>query len=1014
MTRVLLFVACNLFFVVVYGQHLYHFSTDKGCGFVNSAGEVVVQPQFLECSYSYEHQVAYTKSQQGWQIINRAAQPIVEERYDSITHWGKGLILAQNQQGIAVFLREDNKVKLQYSIDSLRSYKYKERDYLQVFQNRATFLVSTNAKSYFEGLGLDSLSSNWDNSFIVSKDGLYGILDINGEAFLSIDYDSLQYYDAGLKYYKNGKVGYKKQFFYRDLKTKKQVEMEFPADYDEIINFGKHFVKLVKDNQINLFDIETQELITDDLPANALPFNQYFHKLKQGRLVGLCSLDGTPLTTAKYSKLLDSGHPKRVLFTKGGFFGFIDEDGNELTEAKFEKLYPFEAWGLLPRPFTKYKEGRLFGLVDINGDTLTGAKYLDVRLISDDRAACMKSDSSAVVYILDKRTGSIEDWYDLSHINQLNVVRETKSAGINDLYVGEERYNDKSFSYYVMNNNYGKKERYDDGRYSNILMKEIEEYKLFLLFIPWGETFDPTDEIFTVLTNYTTDTDNGEMNRLDVTDEYYKSVALIGDNVLRGVRISGDVDYLDLSFRRMYLSYKHKYGTDKFLVKDILNGNKYYPRVYEVEKDMQFKRYLLPYSKFTKNHIEPIYDSLILKGKTVFGRTNGYWDFAKPDTLSLPNYTVGVSMNDTVIMSHSLDTSYYVYDNKGNEKYRFESFELIHESDNGMALVKTDTLYNYLNPFGELILDTSVSEASEFQHGFAFLKLNEKYSIINRKGEVVLDSLSRALKFNRKGVAVYYENKKYGLLDTTGAIVDTAKYNQIKVIKGTDYYTFKVERNSELGVLNSKGEVVLESGYKKIKSLGGALLSLETATRKRGVFNLQTKELIKPKYDKVKSAGNQSVIISKGTMVGLYNQDKGWLVPVKQKSVSGFRYGFATIKSKKENFYVLEDGTITTDQPKKVYPIKAVADTLTYDKKDSYVGLNKVNIPIRYDKVIQLEKNKSYIGMRFSKFTLHDYVGTTKITSDTWLSSEILDKDVLRVNTVEGIKYYNLLTEQWF
>lgn len=1013
MRKVILFLVSVAWFLKVSGQHLYPISTSEGCGFVDSLGETIVNPQFLECSYSYVHNVAYTKLSNGWQLLNPNGEPIIETRYDSISYWGKNIVLAYRKEGVSIFLSNKRRVNLKYEVDSLKLYGYKEKEYIQVFEENKTYLISSKGIAYFKELALDSLSSEWDNSFVVFKGGLQGIMNLREDYFLDISYDSIQYYDAGLRFYKEGKVGFKKRFFYRDIKTEKQSEVFFEAIYDDIRTFGKHFLKLTKGNEISLYDIEKRVIVADDLPENTRPFNQYYHRVYVGKKMGLCSLNGAPLTPAVYSKLLDSGHPTRVLFIKNGLYGFLNEKGIELTGAEFDRLYPFEAWGLLPRVFTKYKSDTLFGLINIDGDTLTTAKYVNIRLISDDRAACLNSDSSAIVYVFDKTTAQIDDWYNLSHIKQLSVVKQTKGVGIDNLYVGKEAYKKRYFSYNIMNKIFsGKDERFTAGDYSRIIEKEIDDVKLFLLFIPWKSTFDPTDEVFTVLSRFTREQEQGYTT--DMTDEVYKSVNLIGRNIIRGVRTDGKIDFLSLTLRRMYLSYAYKYRTEKFLVTNIIKGNKYYPRIFEVEQKRKFKRYLLPYSNFTKNHIEPVFDSLILKQKYVFGRSGLYWDFAKPDTLSLPSYTLDLTLSDDMILSHQQDTSYYLYNRHGKEMHRFTSFELIKESENGIAFVKFDSLFNYLNPQGELILDSSVKKCSEFINGFANLYQNKKFSVINRKGEVVISSQQRLLVFNQLGSAIYYQNKKFGLIDTVGAIIDTAKYSSIRVIKGTNFFTFKRDKYGLEGILSSTGNVELPDKYKKIKHISSHIVQLELMSGKKGLYNLDTKKLINPKYDKVKKAGNESYIVSKGAKAGLYHSVKGWLVPVKYKNISGFRYGYATVKSKKENFYILENGNVVRNQPQKVYTEKVIQDTLYYDQKLGFVGLKSVNIPVQYHKIVQFEKNKCYVAIKFSKFVLHDYVGKTLLSSDTWLSAKILDNNVMKVQTVNGLKYYNFLQGKWF
>jgi hypothetical protein len=313
------------------------------------------------------------------------------------------------------------------------------------------------------------------------------------------------------------------------------------------------------------------------------------------------------------------------------------------------------------------------------------------------------------------------------------------------------------------------------------------------------------------------------------------------------------------------------------------------------------------------------------------------------------------------------------------------------------------------------VSETTNSGVGYLLNGFANIKRNNKYDIINKNGETLITGMNKSLNFNTKGVSIYYTKRRYGLIDTTGKPIDTATFIMYKPIKNTFLYQFKFNKTDKFGIKNFEGKEIHENLFNKVKRLDSNVF---LATEKTNTYLLNAKTgaiLLKIKNGKVKTTGNNKYLINKGSKWGLYAINEEWILPLKYNSISRFNAsGFATFKKKNEVGYLLTNGSIVSIKPDKVpYVAKDTTTTpLHLDHDSTYIGINSINIPIRYHQLIQLD-NGCYLATRQHQYILHSFDGSTLLNSDTWTDAKIMDKKIMNVHTTKGIQYYNLISRKW-
>jgi len=199
-------------------------------------------------------------------------------------------------------------------------------------------------------------------------------------------------------------------------------------------------------------------------------------------------------------------------------------------------------------------------------------------------------------------------------------------------------------------------------------------------------------------------------------------------------------------------------------------------------------------------------------------------------------------------------TRYGYIDTKGQIVIPFEEYQSAGAFIDGLALIKKDSTYYYLNKNGKLLeLPRKYDALTDFKSGFALGTINAKngpntyyyinsnlkeafsistkeawsfwedaaiinrdgvYEMINTKGETIkkLDGVD-FLKFTREGKLAVRENKKWGFVNTKGDMVIKPQFDSCDSFnKG---YA-KVLVGDKWGIIDNNGNTIIKPAYKNI------------------------------------------------------------------------------------------------------------------------------------------------------------------------------------------------------
>ena len=138
-------------------------------------------------------------------------------------------------------------------------------------------------------------------------------------------------------------------------------------------------------------------------------------------------------------------------------------------------------------------------------------------------------------------------------------------------------------------------------------------------------------------------------------------------------------------------------------------------------------------------------------------------------------------------------------------------FDVIWSFSEGLAMVRLNGKYSFINTNGELIGDGNLwfDDVGSFDEGFARVELKHKYSLINTTGELIGDGnlwFDSVSEFD-EGLAEVELNGKYSFINTNGELIGDGNL-WFDYVGSFDEGFAKVRLNSKWSFINTKGELI--------------------------------------------------------------------------------------------------------------------------------------------------------------------------------------------------------------
>lgn len=133
------------------------------------------------------------------------------------------------------------------------------------------------------------------------------------------------------------------------------------------------------------------------------------------------------------------------------------------------------------------------------------------------------------------------------------------------------------------------------------------------------------------------------------------------------------------------------------------------------------------------------------------------------------------------------------------------------------------------------------------------VRKNKQWGVVNSKNELILDFEYKNLLLLEVGmIAVLQKDKKWALLDLEGQQVVEKTYDLVLPSVHAQY--IKVIEESQLGLMNAAGKLVLPIEYQKIDYIGHNWFAVEKKSGEIQLFNLKTQAFYKNSFQKFLNA----------------------------------------------------------------------------------------------------------------------------------------------------------------
>ncbi|ACB85126.1 WG repeat-containing protein [Natranaerobius thermophilus] len=200
---------------------------------------------------------------------------------------------------------------------------------------------------------------------------------------------------------------------------------------------------------------------------------------------------------------------------------------------------------------------------------------------------------------------------------------------------------------------------------------------------------------------------------------------------------------------------------------------------------------------------------------------------------------------------------------KGIEDFNFivePKYEDAWPFSEGLARVKLDGLWGFVDEDGKEEIEPKYEHASRFSEGYSSIRLDGESGYIDKTGEYLKEpKFDRALSFN-DGIALVELDGKQGIIDEKGNYVIEPVFDSLKpTIANNLIVASPHEKDGNYyGYINKEGEYIIDPNYSRAKNFSKGLAAVECKdTDLWGFIDEKGEYVIEPKFNNARSFTGQ-------------------------------------------------------------------------------------------------------------------------------------------------------------
>jgi hypothetical protein len=345
--------------------------------------------------------------------------------------------------------------------------------------------------------------------------------------------------------------------------------------------------------------------------------------------------------------------------------------------------------------------------------------------------------------------------------------------------------------------------------------------------------------------------------------------------------------------------------------------------------------------------------------------------------------------------------------------------ELLGDFSDNRCPIGNGKKYGYLDKKGNPVIPYVYLKTTRFSHGVAtvidVIDNEQVYLVIDEDQKPIVGhkDYKSIRAYNRQGYAhIQSHSQKWGIIDATGHKVIPPVYDAIQDDQFVNGYV-RVKKNDQLGLVNYKGEVVLETQYAVIDTVSEGMVAVKESRRDQyQIYNIQKKRFILCKFKQVEKFKRGVSLVQEDNELLIIDRDGNEIIPQEGTPIF-LSEGLIGMTSNVNRQYYGDpygDNLFISTYPK-IEPHKNGVAKIQVGRR-TFQALNDRGIVIVPPKYPQLFVDKNgFVGTNPNRFYgLMDYKGRVVVPVEydrifSFENTEELFSGFFRVETGEKVGY---------
>lgn len=191
-------------------------------------------------------------------------------------------------------------------------------------------------------------------------------------------------------------------------------------------------------------------------------------------------------------------------------------------------------------------------------------------------------------------------------------------------------------------------------------------------------------------------------------------------------------------------------------------------------------------------------------------------------------------------------------DKNGDVKFILKKAEMAGNFSEGLALVKVNQKYGFVDKEGNISISPQFDYAEPFSEGLALVVIDKsdenstkKYGFIDRSGNLVIPTqFVDALSFSNNFAAVT-DGEKYGFINKNGLYIINPQYDLVHSFN-EDFAAVLIGKT--WGYIDKNGKIVINPQFEEVRSFHNGLAAVRSGAENWGYINKTGKYEINPQF----------------------------------------------------------------------------------------------------------------------------------------------------------------------